>query len=502
MSTSPAMPTEVEPKPWQTGLAPVYIGTFLWIAYFDQLGRRSLPIGGLAWSMLGVAVAGPLAYLLLFRPSGLWGNRVGKPLDVVSTATFGVGGSKFLPGLMLALAQVVLFAVAVGYAAEMIFQGLVHLGLIDPAFLRPVRLGRGTLKSPLYLTVALAWALMTSLSSMRFTRWIGYLMQYWPIFPAMALGGAMLAMLLGLQSFLPSGVDPLRPSVLIPEGEARLRAFLLTLQWTFAFSSLGGILAADWGSGSVGVRDVKLGGWVGVALAPVIVGALALISVAGYQGSKEAVRLDGGIGPARSTILDLGPVGLAPASGPVAGLDAPPFTFRAVANGGFGRGVGGVILVLFGLASLAPAVYSSFSFGLQLKALGPGVSRLTWTLLGTGAAWLLIAGGWFERTEDVFNLLGAVFAPMAGAVAADYRRQRGRWPGPREGVNPAGVIAWVVGFCVGVAPSVAAWIGSDRLDWFQPASLLAFVAAYLTYEVVALVGLESAASPHGWAIAD
>ena len=95
-----------------------------------------------------------------------------------------------------------------------------------------------------------------------------------------------------------------------------------------------------------------------------------------------------------------------------------------------------------------------------------------------------------------------VFAPMAGAVAADYRRQRGRWPGPREGVNPAGVIAWVVGFCVGVAPSVAAWIGSDRLDWFQPASLLAFVAAYLTYEVVALVGLESAASPHGWAIAD
>ena len=502
MSTSPKPPAEVEPRPWQTGLAPVYIGMFLWIAFFDQIGRRALPLGGLGWSMLGAALAGPLSYLLLFRPSAIWGQRVGKPLDIVATGTFGVRGASLVPGLVLGLAQVVLFAVAVGYAIELTFQGLVVLGLVDPRSLRPTRMGGATLKSPLYLAAALAWSIAAALVGIRFVRWIGFLMQFFPIFPAVLLGGAMLAMMLGLRSFHPTGIDPLMPSVVVPEGEAALRAFLLTLQWVFAFSAMAGVMGADWGSGSIGPRDVKVGGWVGMAFAPAIVSSLALIAAAGYQGSKEATRTFEDPRVARSTIQDLPRPGVAPSTGPAPGLEAPPFTFLAVANGGFDRRIGGVMLLVFGLASMAPAVYSSFTYAITFKALGPGISRLTWSMLATSTAWLLIVGGWFERTEVAFNLVGAAFAPVAGAIAADYRRHRGEWPGPRSGFNPAGLIAWAVGLAVGLAPTVGKALGSGPLSRLQPAALWAFVAAFLVYEFLALVKLESAPTPHGWAESD
>jgi cytosine permease len=491
MSTIPPAGTEVEPKPWQTGLAPVYIGTFLWIAFFDQLGRRALPIGGLLPAMLGAAVGGPLAYLLMFRPSGLWGQSARKPLMEVATSTFGIKGAFVVPGLLIGVAQVFLFAVGVGYAVELTFQGLVQLGLVEPGALRPTRVGGATLKSPLYLATALVWAVVTALVSMRFTRWIAYLMQFFPIFPAIAIGGAMMAMMLGLRDFRPTGIDPALPAVVLPAREASLRAFLLTLQWVFAFSAMGGLMGADWGAGSVDSKDVKVGGWVGVGLAPVIISALALIAVAGYQGPKDDDRpLDQPL-MNRTTIRDLVPPGQESTTGPIPGLDAPAFTFRAVANGGFGRYVGGFMLLVFGLSSLAPAVYSSFTFGRQFKTLGPGISRLTWTMLGTCTAWLLIVGGWFERTEAAFNVLGAIFAPAAGAIAADYRRHKGSWPGPRKGINPAGLIAWGVGLAVGLTPTVARAVGSTRLAGLQPAAVGAFVAAYVVYELLAKIRLES-----------
>jgi len=500
MSKIPPASPEIERKPWQTGLAPVYIGTFLWIAFFDQLGRRALPVGGLLPSVLGAAVAGPLAYLLLFRPSALWGHRVGKPLGVIATSTFGVRGAAIVPGLLIGVAQIVLYAVAVGYAIELTFQSLVLVGLVNPAALRPIQTGGAVLKSPLFLATALIWAILTALISIRFTRWIAYLMQYFPIFPAIAIGVAMMVMMVGLRSFVPTEIDPAQPGIRLTIGAASLRSFLLTLQWVFAFSAMGGLMAADWGSASLTQRDVTTGGWVGVALAPAILSALALISVAGYQGSLRTERIFEESRTTRSTIQEIGPRGEIGSTGPVSGLDAPSFTFRAVANGGFGRYLGGLILITFGLASLAPAVYSSFTFGLQFKALGPGISRLTWTLLGACTAWLLIVGGWFDRTEQVFNLLGASFAPAAGAIAADYRRHKGKWPGPRSGINPAGLIAWLIGLGVGLTPTIARTLGASNLALLQPAALAAFVAAFLAYEILALFRLESPFTEHGWAV--
>ncbi len=488
MSTISKPAEAIVPKPWQTGLAPVYIGIFLWIAFFDQIGRKALPLGALGGAFLGVFVAGPLAYLFLFRSSALWGHRSGKPLDVLATATFGVSGAKVVPGFLLGVAQVILFAVAVGYAVELTFQGLILGGLIDP---RSVKAGSGSgafTRSPLYLATVLFWAVATALVSMRFTRWIGYLMQFFPIFPALMLGGAMIATLNGLRTFQPINLLP-------PSTNPNLPTFLLTLQWVFAFSSMAGVMGADWGLGSLTLRDVKLGGWVGMAFAPSIVAILALIAVAGFEGSKMAPKMTEEKPVYRPQGPSIEAAGVSFLNPPSPGLEVPAYSFRGVMTGAFPGRLGALILVTFGLGSLAPAVYASFAFGNRFKELGPGISRFAWTMMGTAAAWLIVVGGWYDRTETIFNILGAVFAPVAGAFAADYRRHKGQWPGPRTGTNPAGLLAWGVGLTVGLCPTIGQTFGADRLTNVQPAAILAFLASYLTYEVLAMIRFESKPVP-------
>ncbi len=504
MTDAPGPLDPIVPKPWQTGLAPVYIGAFLWVAFFDQLGRRALPVGGLGWSLLGALAAGPLAYALLFRVPATWGQQAGRPLDGVAASTFGARGAGAVPGLLMAIGQVLFFAVAVAYAVDLTYGGLVLGRMIDPLPLRPVVLGGATLRAPLFLATALFWALATALIGFRFARWIAALMQFFPIFPALLLGLAMVGSMAGLRSFRPSGLDPIS-GVAFPPGAASWQAFLLTFQWVFAFTAMAGVAGADWGAGSTSPRDVRDGGWVGVAFAPVVVAALALLAVAGHQGgggpsadARDAPARsrpgEARMPPSGSSIEELpGPGGgRAVAPGPSSPAEAPAFTFRAVLVGGFGRRVGPAMLMVFGLASLAPACFSAFDFGRRLATIGPGISRLTWTLIGATTAWLLIVAGWADRTEAIFHVVGGLFAPVAGAMASDSWLARGRWPGPRRGVNPPGLVAWALGSAVGLAPTVALALGSDRFARLQPAALAAFAVAFATHAGLALVGLGSA----------
>jgi hypothetical protein len=148
------------------------------------------------------------------------------------------------------------------------------------------------------------------------------------------------------------------------------------------------------------------------------------------------------------------------------------------------------ILLVFGLASLAPTTYSSFVVGRRLSAAWPRLSPVRWSLLGSTAAWLLILANVPAKLDDVFSVMGAVFAPMAGAMAADYVRHRGRWPGARRGVNQVGLVAWVLGLAVGLIPIIGrAW---GQADWarVQPAAVLGCLAAFAAYFVLALAGAE------------
>lgn len=460
----------LERKGWQTTIAPSYIGLFLWVVYFDRIGCRTLPVGGLGWTLLGVAAGSVLCYLLLYLVPALWGQRTGWPSTVLGGSTFGTKGTVWLLFGVFGLAQVVWLAVATFYSVDWTFQGLSSCGLLDAKALRPAlfRVGPGAgrvveLRSPLFLITSLAWLYAAALVGHYLVRIIQALMNVYPIFPALMLGLAMVWTIGGVPGFQPLGIDPVASA---PVGDGGPRAFLMAIQMVLGFFAMAGVTAADWGAVNRTPQDIRRGGLVGVAFASWTVATLALLTVAGALGRY-------------------------PAPPPVpGGASGDNFTYRVALLLGLPERLAGVVFLIFGLSSLAPTCYAAFLFGHRFAAVAPQVSRVKWTLLGTTAAWPLIATGLASRLESLFTLLGAVFAPMIGAMASDYVRARGSWPGLRRGVNVAGITAWACGLAVGLVPLVVSATGQGDGTRFQPAAAYALVTAFLVHWVLAALGLE------------
>ena len=115
-----------------------------------------------------------------------------------------------------------------------------------------------------------------------------------------------------------------------------------------------------------------------------------------------------------------------------------------------------VILILFGLAALAPACYATWIFSRRFAAHWPKIRRTYWTWIGAVIAVLLIAMSWSSRLEAIDYVMGLVFAPVVGALVGDFLYQRGGWAGVRRGVNPPGMIAWLAGLAIQPAGELAA----------------------------------------------
>jgi cytosine permease len=293
-------------------------------------------------------------------------------------------------------------------------------------------------------------------------------MNVYPIFMALMLAAAVALTLGDVPRFRPPAPDPAR-AALVPIPAAGLHAFRMMIELVFGFFATAGGMAADWGAVSRTERDVRLGGWVGVILAAWTVATLALLTVAGAQ---PRVALAGGL-MTNDHALNL------------------DYTFRGAVLFGLGGTLGAAILLVFGLGSLAPTCYAAYLFGHHFEATWPQLKRIRWTVIGTVAAWLFIASGHAGRLATIFSLIGAALAPLVAALAADSFRQRGRWHGPRRGINLPGLIAWAIGLAVGLVPIVseaAGWYAGSR---FQPAAVFAYAAAFVTYLVVAACGAEA-----------
>jgi cytosine permease len=465
----------LERKGWQWTVAPTYIGLFLWVVFFDQLGPRTLAIGGLPWSLVGAGAGGLLCYLLLYLVPATWGQSTGRPATVLAASTFGATGTLLFTFLLFGLAQVIWIAVSTFYSVDWTLQGLNSCGLYQPKppKLLPVPLGRGAgrvveLRGTVFLVTSIAWLYAAALVGNYLVRIIQALMNVYPIFPAIMLATAMMLTIQNVRSFEPLEVDPATSAHIVDGGP---RAFLMMIQMFFGFFAMAGLAAADWGAVCRTRREVQLGGWVGVAFASWTVAVLALLTVAGALGRYPT-----------------------PAQLPRQ-IDVASFTFRVALLLGMPDRVAGSMFLIFGLASLAPTCFAAFLLGQRFSALVPEVSRLKWTLLGATAAWPLVATGLAGRLEPIFTVLGAVFAPMVGAMAGDYVRSRGAWPGPRRGINPAGLLAWLGGFLVGLIPlavEAGGWGDGSRL---QPAAVYGFLTAFLVYTVMARIGLESSSLP-------
>jgi cytosine permease len=101
---------------------------------------------------------------------------------------------------------------------------------------------------------------------------------------------------------------------------------------------------------------------------------------------------------------------------------------------------------------------------------------------------------------SVFGLIGASFGPICGAMMVDYLLNGGKWSGPRAGFNPAGWIAWALGFIVGILPNKML-PASLQVD-IPCAPVAAFVVGAVVYFLCAKAGMQSAVVPVSGALAE
>jgi cytosine permease len=471
-------------RDWRNGLAPTYIGTFCWVVFYEQMAVRTLDVGGLAWTVAGVVAGAALARWLLYLAPALWGVRTGRPLAELSKATFGLAGSAWLPGLVVAVAAMGWFAAAIWYTTSTVLTGLELLGLVAPGSTALVSSGSLRVHGGSFLLISLLWSLMIGLIGAFMTRLVSAIANIYPIFPAAALAAGLLLTVRGLSAFSPTGIDPVSGvAARLPELSTLLHAAGLV----FAFASLPGLIGGDWGAGSLGEKDVTLGGWVGLVLAPAITATLAMLIVAGSIGLKPA--------PAAAPAINLDPYGLSrTTAAEPSGLTVDDLTLTEAVHHRIGGRTGGLILLLLGVGSSGMAAFAAFLFSKRLTALNLGPSRLHWTILGALAAWPLVATGLASHLGPLFDILGSMLTPIAAAITADFLLTRGQWPGPRRGLNPAGWAAWIAGLATGLVLALvpAAWPAS-----LIPPPMAAYAAGFVVYLVVGLAGGLSATGGPG-----
>ena len=397
----------------------------------------------------------------------MWGYRTGRPLGVVAASTFGTTGSGWLTGIGLAAAEVVWYAVAIDYAVNATFLGLVTAGLLPPGVLADWQVGPLTLRGPLFLATALFWIFITGMASLlRLTGVIAALMKVYSPVALVLLTVTAIRALPGLAAFRVDEHAASRATGPGPAGSSVIPLFT-------GFFAMIGLLSVDWGAASARRRDVVVGGLTGIVLAGSWTALMSLLVVAGAAGRLQMVH----------------PVEAAAAAAP------PPLSFRWGVVNGVGGGPAAVILILFGLAALAPACFSSFIFMRKLFARWPQVRRVDWAWIGCTTGFVLVATTWPGRLAAVDYLMGLLFAPAAGAMAGDYLNQRGRWAGVRRGLNPPGAIAWAIGVAIRPFLDELAARGHLPLPSLTSSPIAGFLVAALAYWVLVRAGLERPASP-------
>ncbi len=115
------------------------------------------------------------------------------------------------------------------------------------------------------------------------------------------------------------------------------------------------------------------------------------------------------------------------------------------------------------------------------------------TMMAATAAIVLAVTGVAGNLVSLFNVIGASFGSICGAMAADYLLCGRKWAGPREGVNWAGYLAWAAGFIVGILPFLG--LPPETLSYLQPVAVYSFIVGFAAYAVLAKAGLQPKSVP-------
>jgi cytosine permease len=436
--------------PWYTNTAPTYAGIFLWFVFWQDAvtapNLGGLLAGGVAWALASLVLAALICHFLFYLVPALLGQKTGLPLYIVGTSTYGAKGGFVMPGFIMGLLQFGWLGVNIYFSSVLLSQ---------------------TIPLPPQVIMVI-WGVLAAFVGLKGIEYVGRVATWLPLIP--------LAILLILFVKTAGSVGGFEATKLVEAHKAvvadappALSAFgvlAFVLTYVVGFFATAGAAGVDFGTSSRDRNDVQMGGLVGIAGAIVLTAGLAALIVAGAYGSVDTATKAVAAGQESGGFI-LNPVNLIPVL-----LGATAFKWMSF---------------LLAVAAFPAACFSSFIAANSFKTTLPKVNPFISVGIGAAVSIVLAVTGMAGQVVPVFVIIGASFGPICGAMFVDYLLNKGTWTGPRAGFNPAGWIAWAVGFVVGILPNLGVAVPA--------APVLAFVAGALVYFACARVGLLSAVIP-------
>jgi cytosine permease len=445
--------------PWYTNTAPTYAGIFLWFVFWQDAVNAPNAGGmlsqGVGWALLSLVLAALVCHFLFYLVPGLLGMKTGLPLYIVGTSTFGAQGGFLMPGFLMGVLQF-------GWVGVNVYFSALALAPVIPL---PPKV------------IMVIWGVLAAFVGLKGIQYVAKVATYLPLIPLVILLVLFAKTAGSISSFDPQKFIDLHKS-LSPQAPAALSSFgVLAVMMTFVvgFFATAGAAGVDFGTNSRSKHDVQMGGWIGIALAIVVTAGISLLIVAGTYGSPEfsaaavaaTTETAAKANPPGTASLILQTPGLIPI---LMGKSAP------------------LILFLLALAAFPPACFSAFIAANSFKTTLPKVNPFISVGIGTAVSIILAITGLAGKAIIVFQIIGASFGPICGAMMVDYLLAGGTWPGPRAGFNPAGWVAWLAGFAVGILPIL-------NIYPVPAAPVAAFIVGTVVYFVCAKLGLQSRVIP-------
>jgi cytosine permease len=446
---------------WYLNTAPTYAGVFLWFAFWDSVSSQGLQAGGLLAALLGIVVAAVICHFLFYLVPGLFGMKTGLPLYVVGSSTFGAAGSLIIPGFLMGLLQFGWLAVNTYFSSRALVDG-------D--------------QEPGFYIACVIWASLAAFVGLKGIQYVAKVATFLPIIPLAVLVLALVKFGGSAGEFKgPAG--PLNFNTVIGP-------LLLMVTYIVGFFATAGAAGVDFGMNNRNARDVQLGGLVGILLAIVFTAGASTIAVAGAHAQGHLPNNE------TRALRDAEVKKNVPMEKVEKDTYVKEYTLTEGLKDVLDKNFYRIMMIGLTLAAFPGACFSSFIAANSFKTVMPRANPFLTVGLGALVSIVLAVTRVAADLGSVFALIGASFGPICGAMFADYFLMSRKWSGPRAGFNPAGWIAWAVGFVVGMLPLLHGFHESLPEMPVPAASVTAFVVGGLLYYVLTSLGVASRILPY------
>jgi cytosine permease len=419
--------------PWYKTTAQTYAGIFLWFVFWDSMSANGLSTGGLGATLLGIVVGALICHFLFYLVPGNLGMSTGLPLYVVGSSTFGAAGALIMPGFLMGALQFGWLGVNAWGSSKALAAGFNSPGLFIP--------------------LAIIWTVAAAFVGLKGIQYVARVATFLPIIP-------LIVLIMGLVMFAGSAGN-YKPTAAPTSGSGAMTAVLAMVAAIVGFFATAGAAGVDICTSNRNKQDVSMGGIVGILIAIIFTAGVSVIAVAGAQAS-------GVVGPETTTMT-------------------------AALGKKLSAGTFAMVMIGLTLASFPGACFSSFIAANSFKTVMPKINPFISVGIGSVISIILAVTETAGKLPSVFGLIGASFGPIVGAMVVEYLLSGAKWSGPRAGFNPAGWIAWAVGFLVGILPNPL--LPANMQVNIPCAPVAAFIVGAVVYFVCAKIGMQSQVLP-------